>query len=353
MMPPVYDANDNLEAALVDVTTEAVVHVDDTTSTTTGNANAATQLLLAPMIKANHNTVVVVAESVTQRPGAVEARRRRKERLLKQSKQQQQAKNDIVTAASASAAAAATNGGTSGAIVVDHNAIAEAATLAAVVAAAAAAVDASVDLVSAEVIDNAVNAAAPTRVIDVLNNEMDGSNSAAGGVTDIPFLDDADIAATAAAVAMNSVTTAATTANSNNAVTTTKNKAPKRKRQVDKNKSIDIAKNNDDSYDDYNDMDNEEDDYDEDGNPLSGSGNNKKTQIRYDPSIPMEKEQLAAWRREARRVRNRESAAASRQRIRGRITELEDELDVMKQKYERAMQRIQQLQGQSGFHPTE
>lgn len=70
----------------------------------------------------------------------------------------------------------------------------------------------------------------------------------------------------------------------------------------------------------------------------------KKTQIRYDPSVPMSKDQLAAWRREARRVRNRESAAASRQRIRSRINELEDELDDWKDKYAKAMERLQALE---------
>lgn len=70
----------------------------------------------------------------------------------------------------------------------------------------------------------------------------------------------------------------------------------------------------------------------------------KKTQVRYDPSIPMNKDQLAAWRREARRVRNRESAAASRQRIRSRINELEDELDDWKDKYEKAMEQLQSLE---------
>lgn len=69
----------------------------------------------------------------------------------------------------------------------------------------------------------------------------------------------------------------------------------------------------------------------------------KKTQIRYDPEIPMTKEQLAVWRREARRVRNRESAAASRQRIRSRITELEDEIEGWKSKYSQAMERLEQL----------
>ena len=70
----------------------------------------------------------------------------------------------------------------------------------------------------------------------------------------------------------------------------------------------------------------------------------RKTQIRYDPEIPMDKDQLAAWRREARRVRNRESAAASRQRIRSRIDELEDEVDQWKVKYQQAIERLASLQ---------
>jgi len=74
------------------------------------------------------------------------------------------------------------------------------------------------------------------------------------------------------------------------------------------------------------------------------AGNKKKTQIRYDPDVPMSKEQLAAWRREARRVRNRESAAASRQRIRSRITELETEVEGWKAKYQQAMERLEHLQ---------
>lgn len=58
----------------------------------------------------------------------------------------------------------------------------------------------------------------------------------------------------------------------------------------------------------------------------SSESKQNRTQVKYNPDIPMSKEQLAAWRREARRVRNRESAAASRQRIRNRISELEDEV---------------------------
>jgi hypothetical protein len=84
-------------------------------------------------------------------------------------------------------------------------------------------------------------------------------------------------------------------------------------------------------------------------NSNSDSINNcKKTQIRYDPEVPMNKEQLAAWRREARRVRNRESAAASRQRIRGRIQELEEEVGEWKSKYAHAVQRLEALEAAIG-----
>jgi len=76
----------------------------------------------------------------------------------------------------------------------------------------------------------------------------------------------------------------------------------------------------------------------------SESSKPKKTQIRYDPDVPMSKDQLAAWRREARRVRNRESAAASRQRIRNRISELEDEVGEWKTKYTQAIQRLEALE---------
>lgn len=79
-------------------------------------------------------------------------------------------------------------------------------------------------------------------------------------------------------------------------------------------------------------------------NDTESDGNQAKTQIRYDPDVPMSKEQLAAWRREARRVRNRESAAASRQRIRDRINELEGEVGEWKAKYDQAMARLEQVE---------
>ena len=83
------------------------------------------------------------------------------------------------------------------------------------------------------------------------------------------------------------------------------------------------------------------------------SSNNKKTQVRYDPEVPMDKDQLAAWRKEARRVRNRESAAASRQRIRDRINVLEGEVGQWKQKYAMAMERLEQLEGVAAVQQAE
>jgi hypothetical protein len=74
----------------------------------------------------------------------------------------------------------------------------------------------------------------------------------------------------------------------------------------------------------------------------------KKPQMKYDPDVPMSKEEAAAWRREQRRKRNRESAAASRQRQRDRITELEVELDGWKSKVEGIMDKIKKLEDATG-----
>jgi hypothetical protein len=65
-----------------------------------------------------------------------------------------------------------------------------------------------------------------------------------------------------------------------------------------------------------------------------------KRQSRYDPGVSMNREELKAWRKEARRVRNRESAAASRQKNRERITELESEVSHLKSKYAAALRLI-------------
>lgn len=77
-------------------------------------------------------------------------------------------------------------------------------------------------------------------------------------------------------------------------------------------------------------------------------GNNKsrKVQVTYNPEISMTKEQLTAWRREQRRVRNRESAAASRRKVRDRIGELEDEVEIWKRRYQEVMARLGQSDGE-------
>lgn len=64
----------------------------------------------------------------------------------------------------------------------------------------------------------------------------------------------------------------------------------------------------------------------------------------YMPDVPMSKEELAAWRKEARRERNRASAAASRQRIRDRIKYLENEVEALKAKYEATMEKVHNLE---------
>lgn len=72
-----------------------------------------------------------------------------------------------------------------------------------------------------------------------------------------------------------------------------------------------------------------------------------KHQHRYDPGVKLSRDELKTWRKEARRVRNRESAAASRKRNRERIDELESEVDVLHSKYTAALQRIIELEAAS------
>ncbi|KAL3923882.1 MAG: hypothetical protein SGILL_001392, partial [Bacillariaceae sp.] len=69
-----------------------------------------------------------------------------------------------------------------------------------------------------------------------------------------------------------------------------------------------------------------------------------KKQSRYDPGVPMNREELKAWRKEARRVRNRESAAASRKKNREQVTELQEEVDSLKTKYAAALKLIIDLE---------
>eukprot|EP00558_Chaetoceros_sp_UNC1202_P012270 CAMPEP_0197238806 /NCGR_PEP_ID=MMETSP1429-20130617/5313_1 /TAXON_ID=49237 /ORGANISM="Chaetoceros sp., Strain UNC1202" /LENGTH=257 /DNA_ID=CAMNT_0042698065 /DNA_START=40 /DNA_END=813 /DNA_ORIENTATION=+ len=74
----------------------------------------------------------------------------------------------------------------------------------------------------------------------------------------------------------------------------------------------------------------------------------KRPQMRYEPDIPMTKDEAAVWRREQRRKRNRESAAASRQRQRDRISELEEEVDEWKDRFQAAMDRLSKLEALQG-----
>ncbi len=76
---------------------------------------------------------------------------------------------------------------------------------------------------------------------------------------------------------------------------------------------------------------------------------NTKYQNRYEPEVPMTKEQEAEWRKEARKQRNRESAAASRNKVRNRIIELESEVEGWKAKYMALMQRLDALEKATPF----
>uniref|UniRef100_A0A7S2KYZ9 BZIP domain-containing protein n=1 Tax=Leptocylindrus danicus TaxID=163516 RepID=A0A7S2KYZ9_9STRA len=69
---------------------------------------------------------------------------------------------------------------------------------------------------------------------------------------------------------------------------------------------------------------------------------------KYDPDTPMSKEEAAAWRREARRVRNRQSAAASREKTRLRIQELEELSSYWQDKYLNLKQKVREYEEQNG-----
>jgi len=73
----------------------------------------------------------------------------------------------------------------------------------------------------------------------------------------------------------------------------------------------------------------------------------KRPQMKYDPSVPMSKEETSAWRREQRRKRNRESAAACRKRQRDRISELEGVVNEWKAKFNNALMKLKNADGES------
>jgi len=87
--------------------------------------------------------------------------------------------------------------------------------------------------------------------------------------------------------------------------------------------------------------------------PVPSEESNKDTKLaissgvkqkKYVPDSPMSAEEMKSWRKEARRVRNRQSAAVSRQKIRDRIDELEVEVEDWKSKYEGVLDRIALLE---------
>mmetsp|Transcript_30461 Transcript_30461/g.43195 ORF Transcript_30461/g.43195 Transcript_30461/m.43195 type:complete len:191 (-) Transcript_30461:330-902(-) len=83
---------------------------------------------------------------------------------------------------------------------------------------------------------------------------------------------------------------------------------------------------------------------------ISSSSNKKphitgiKVNARYDPGVKMTREQLREWRKEARRVRNRESAAASRRRTKELVDKLEAKVQLLESKYGAALNRIVELE---------
>jgi len=72
----------------------------------------------------------------------------------------------------------------------------------------------------------------------------------------------------------------------------------------------------------------------------------KRPQLKYDPDLPMTKDQTRAWRREQRRKRNRESAAACRKRQRDLISILEGEVAEWKAKFDNALSKIKERDGE-------
>ncbi len=72
----------------------------------------------------------------------------------------------------------------------------------------------------------------------------------------------------------------------------------------------------------------------------------KRPQLKYDPDVPMTREQTRAWRHDQRRKRNRESAAACRKRQRDLISVLEGEVAEWKAKFDNALSKIKERDGE-------
>ncbi|EJK70566.1 hypothetical protein THAOC_08062 [Thalassiosira oceanica] len=97
---------------------------------------------------------------------------------------------------------------------------------------------------------------------------------------------------------------------------------------------------------------------DENGNPVlyTKSGAKRKQasncKAQYNPEVQMTEKQLTQWRREMRRVRNREAAAASRKKVRDRIDDLENRASKWRSRYEDAINRIGEAERERLGLPT-
>lgn len=79
-----------------------------------------------------------------------------------------------------------------------------------------------------------------------------------------------------------------------------------------------------------------------------------KYTIKYEPNRNMTKDELSEWRKQQRKERNRASAAASREKVRSRICELEDEVELLRSQYADALKKIQLLESAHGtYFPQE
>lgn len=92
---------------------------------------------------------------------------------------------------------------------------------------------------------------------------------------------------------------------------------------------------------------------DENGNPvLYTKSGAKRKQAQYNPEVQMTEKQLTQWRREMRRVRNREAAAASRKKVRDRIDDLENRANKWRSRYEDVINRIGEAERERLGLPT-
>lgn len=65
---------------------------------------------------------------------------------------------------------------------------------------------------------------------------------------------------------------------------------------------------------------------------------------KYKPNYEMSKEELTEWKREQRKIRNRQSAAASRQKVRNHIEALENQVQFLQHKYEAVVDRLKKYE---------